>query len=206
MNRAEALKRLEAVRSQGFTTRDAAALLKIKPSYAHMVLRRLVEQGFLLHLSRGRWCHARGISRFALPELLAAPYPAYVSMQSALFHHGLIEQIPEIVYAATLARPRRIDTPLATVSFHRLPPELFVGFELSLDDGAKIATPEKALFDVFYLTQGRSRLFARLPELEIPKGFRWGELRRYAHQVKSQSRRSVIERRIDQLTQHPVTT
>lgn len=205
MNRAEALKHLETLRSQGFTTRDAAARLKIKPSYAHMLLRRLADQGFLLHLSRGRWCHAQGINRFVLPELLAAPYPAYVSMQSALFHHGLIEQIPEIVYAATLARPRRIDTPLATVSLHRLPPELFTGFEISPDDGAKIATPEKALFDVFYLSQGRSRLFARLPELEIPKGFRWKELRRYARLTKSSSRRSSIERRIDQLAPQPAT-
>jgi predicted transcriptional regulator of viral defense system len=145
------------------------------------------------------------MSRFALPELLAAPYPAYVSMQSALFHHGLIEQIPEVVYAATLARPRRIDTPLATVSLHRLPPELFTGFELSPDDGAKIATPEKALFDVFYLSQGRSRLFVRLPELEIPGGFRWRALRRYARLVKSQSRRSAIEHRIDQLAPQSVT-
>lgn len=203
MNRAEALKRLEALRPRGFTTRDAAALLKIKPSYAHMVLRRLADHGFLLHLRRGCWCHARGVSRFALPELLAAPYPAYVSMQSALYHHGLIDQVPEIVYAATLGRPRRLETPLATVSLHRLPPELFSGFEISPDDGVKIATAEKALFDVLYLAQGRSRLFARLPELEIPRGFRWKVLRRYVRLIKSPSRRGMVERRIERLAPPP---
>jgi hypothetical protein len=36
-----------------------------------------------------------------------------------------------------------------TISLHRMPPELFNGFELSPWSDAKIATPEKALFDLF---------------------------------------------------------
>ncbi len=59
------------------------------------------------------------LPRFALPELISAPYPAYVSMQSAFFHRGLIEQVPAVVYAATLGKPRRINTPLGTISFQR---------------------------------------------------------------------------------------
>jgi predicted transcriptional regulator of viral defense system len=42
--------------------------------------------------------------RFALPERISAPYPACVSLQSALFHHGLIEQLPAALYVVTLAR------------------------------------------------------------------------------------------------------
>jgi hypothetical protein len=30
------------------------------------------------------------IDRLALPELISAPHPACISLQSALFHHGLI--------------------------------------------------------------------------------------------------------------------
>lgn len=195
----EALKHLEKLRSLGFSTRDAAALLKVTPGYANKLLRRLADQGFIVHLAHGRWCHAQGVSRFALPELLTTPFPAYVSVQSALFHHGLIEQVPEVVYAVTLARPRRIDTPLGAVSLHRLPPELFTGFELSPEDGAKIAVAEKALFDLLYLSQGRSRLFARLPELEIHRNFRWSEVQRYAKLVKSPSRRGLIRRRMESL-------
>jgi hypothetical protein len=138
------------------------------------------------------------VSRFALPELISAPYPAYVSMQSALFHHGLIDQIPAVVYAVTLGRPRRVTTPLAVISFHRLPPELFSGFDVA-DDGAKIATPEKALFDVLYLAPARSRLFAGLPELDIPRAFRWHDLHTLAALVKSSTRRVHIERRITEL-------
>jgi hypothetical protein len=38
----------------------------------------------------------------------------------------LIEQIPSILYAVTPARPRRLRTPLGTISFHRMPPELAI--------------------------------------------------------------------------------
>jgi len=198
MNQIEALRRLQGLGTPVFETRDASALLSVTPANANMILRRLADQGQLIHLARGRWLSAPDISRFALPELISAPYPAYVSMQSALFHHGLIEQIPAVVYAVTLGRPRRKTTPLGVISFHRMPTELFSGFELN-DDGAKIASAEKALFDVLYLGPARSRLFARLPELEFPSEFRWARLRDFAKQVKSPTRMKFIERRIDEI-------
>lgn len=198
MNQIEALRRLQQLGAPVFETRDASALLAVTPANAHMLLRRLATQGQLVHLSRGKWLLGNRVSRFALPELLSAPYPSYVSLQSALFHHGLIEQVPAVVYAATLGRPRRVTTPLGVISFHRLPPHVFSGFEIAAD-GAKIATAEKALFDVLYLAPARSRLFARLPELDIPPRFRWQELRTLAARVASPTRRTHIERRIAEL-------
>jgi predicted transcriptional regulator of viral defense system len=198
MNQIEALQRLQKLGAPVFETRDAAALLSVTPANANAILRRLAQQGLLTHLSRGRWLTGTSIARFALPELISAPNPAYVSMQSALFQHGIIEQVPAVIYAVTLARPRRIGTPLGTISFHRLPPALFLGFEVD-DDGAKIATPEKALFDVLYLAPARSRLFARLPELEFPRDFRWAQLREFANLVRAAIRRTFIERRIDEI-------
>jgi predicted transcriptional regulator of viral defense system len=197
MNQIEALQRLRDLGAAVFETRDAAALLAVSPSNANIILKRLADRRMLTHLARGRWLLGTEIPRFALPELLAAPAPAYVSMQSALFHHGLIEQVPAVVYAATTGRPRRIETPLGAISFHRLPAELFTGFDMDRS-GAKIATREKALFDTIYLAPARSRLFARLPELEIPRDFRWAQLREYAQLVKSDSRRKFMERRIQE--------
>jgi predicted transcriptional regulator of viral defense system len=201
MNQIEALRRLQKLGAPVFETRDASALLGVTSANAHMILRRLAEQGLVTHLARGKWLADQRVSRFALPELISAPYPSYVSMQSALFHRGLIEQVPAVVYAATLGRPRRVTTPLGVISFHRLPPELFFGFEIA-DDGAKIATAEKALFDMLYLAPARSRLFARLPEIEFPRAFRWDELRSVAARVKSATRRAHIERRIAELRRH----
>lgn len=197
MNQIEALQKLRNLGSPVFETRDAAALLAVTPANANVILKRLADRRMLTHLARGRWLLGTEIPRFALPELLAAPAPAYVSLQSALFHHGLIEQIPAVVYAITTGRPRRVETPLGAISFHRLPAELFLGFDVDRS-GAKIATREKAMFDIFYLAPARNRLFARLPELEIPRDFRWSQLREFNRLVKSPTRQTFIEKQISE--------
>ncbi|HEY1766004.1 MAG TPA: hypothetical protein VGG26_00015 [Terracidiphilus sp.] len=196
MNQIEALQRLQTLATPVVESRDVAALLQVSASNATTILRRLGAEGMIVHLSRGRWLVDKKTDRLALPELISAPHPAYVSLQSALFHHGLIEQIPAILYAVTLARPRQCRTPMGTISFHRMPPELFTGFELSSGPYAKIATPEKALFDLLYLAPGRSRLFSTLPELSIPRDFQWRRLKEYTLQVKSSGRRTYIGERV----------
>ena len=198
MNQIEALRRLRGLGTPVFETRDASALLGVTPANANMILRRLADQELITHLSRGRWSTRASLPRFVLPELISAPSPAYVSMQSALFQRGLIDQVPAVIYAATTGKPRRVTTPLGTISFHRLPPELFSGFEIEAD-GSKIARAEKALFDTLYLSPARSRLFARLPELSIPRQFDWHYLGELAAQVKFSRRRVHIERRIEQI-------
>ncbi|MGH8202754.1 MAG: type IV toxin-antitoxin system AbiEi family antitoxin domain-containing protein [Steroidobacteraceae bacterium] len=196
MNQLEALQRLRALATPVVETRDVAALLQASISSATTILRRLAQKRMVTHLSRGRWLVHDKIDRLALPELISAPYPAYVSLQSALFHHGLIEQVPSVIYAVTPARPRRLQTPMGTISFHRIPPELFMGFELLPRSDAKVATPEKALFDLLYLAPGRSRLFSQQPELTIPRRFQWERLKEYTKLVKSAGRRTYIAERI----------
>jgi predicted transcriptional regulator of viral defense system len=199
MTQIEALQRLRALAAPVVESRDVAAVLQVSTSNATTILRRLAAHGMVVHLSRGRWLVGEQIDRLALPDLISAPYPAYVSMQSALFQHGLIEQIPSVIYAVTPARPRRVLTPLGAISFHRMPPELFLGFELAPRSHAKVATPEKALFDLLYLAPGRSRLFSHPPELSIPRRFEWARLPEYAALVKSASRRAYIVARVKAL-------
>ncbi len=196
MNQIEALQRLQTLGVPVIESRDAAALLQVATSNATTILRRLASKEMIVHLSRGRWLINKKIDRLALPELISAPYPSYISLQSALFHHGLIEQVPSVTYAVTPARPRRLRTPLGTISFHRMPPELFIGFELLSRSDAKIATPEKALFDLLYLAPGRSRVFSSLPELTIPRRLQWQRLKDYTELVKSSGRRAYIAERI----------
>jgi predicted transcriptional regulator of viral defense system len=199
MNQIEALRRLQSLATPGFETRDAAALLQVTPSNANMILRRLAREGLITHISQGRWLANSKVSRLALPELISAPYPAYISLQTALFQHGMIEQVPSATYAITLARPRRVNTPMGTVSFHRVPPALFLGFDLTQQGDAKIANPEKALFDTLYLAPNRSRIFATLPELTIPRGFKWARLTEFVGLVNSESRKAFLEARIHEL-------
>lgn len=196
MNQIEALQRLRTLATPVVESRDIAALLQVSTSNATTILRRLARKGMIAHLCRGRWLVNEKIDPMALPELISAPYPAYISMHSALFHHGMLEQIPSVLYAVTPARPRRQQTPMGTISFHRMPPELFTGFELLPRSDAKVATPEKALFDLFYLAPGRSRVFSNQPELTIPRRLQWLRLKEYTTLVKSSARRAYIAERI----------
>lgn len=199
MNQMEALRRLRTLGAPVFESRDAAALLQVTAGNATAILRRLADAGMIVHLRRGRWLLDERIDRLALPEHISAPVPAYVSLQSALSHHGLIEQIPSVIYAMTPGRTQRVATPLCTISFHHLPPDLMQGFDYAPRSDAKIATPEKALFDLVYLAPARSRLFATLPELEIPRGFAWKRTAEYTALVRSPGRRAFITERLEAL-------
>ena len=59
-------------------------------------------------------------------------------------------------------------------------------------EGIKIAVPEKALLDVFYLSSTRSRLFTKLPELEIPKKFSWKRAYEMAKKLNPKKRTLVL--------------
>lgn len=198
MTSLEALRRLQALGSS-FTTNDAAACLRVPPKQASVVLGRLAQAGHVQRLQRGRWAFGDRLHPFAVPEVLTAPTPSYVSLQSALHHHGLIEQIPQVVYAVTLGPTRRVRTPIGNVSFHKVAPHFFFGFETDVRLRAKIAVPEKALVDFFYFRPARSRLFRALPELELPRGFSFARARKMAGRIQAEPRRQLVLRMLDEV-------
>jgi predicted transcriptional regulator of viral defense system len=179
------------------TTEDAAVRMRVSLSAASRTLGRLADKGLILKLRHGLWSLDADIDPLRIPEHLTAPLPAYVSLHTALHRHGMIEQIPRVVYAASLATTRRIVTTIATYSIHRLAPEFFGGYETDRVAHVKMATPEKALLDVLYLTAARSRLFAHLPELELPRRFDVRECRRWIARIRAAYRRTMITRRFD---------
>ncbi|MGQ0507689.1 MAG: hypothetical protein ACT4TC_20495 [Myxococcaceae bacterium] len=102
----------------------------------------------------------------------------------------------------TLGRTQQISTSVGAFSLHQLTPELFGGFD-QLPSGAKLATPEKAVFDLAYLAGTRSRLFRRPPELELPAKLRRQEIRRWAKLIPSSRRRTQVLRQIEALLAQP---
>ena len=50
-----------------------------------------------------------------------------------------------------------------------------------------------------YLAPNRSRLFAVLPELTIPRGFKWARLKEFVDLVASAGRKTFLEARMRQL-------
>jgi predicted transcriptional regulator of viral defense system len=182
-----------------FQTSDAAAYLGIGNVHASKLLARLAASGHLAKLGRGRWGFKDRIDSLALPEYLTAPYPAYVSLQSALHHHGLISQMPSVLYAVSPARTRTHRTPLGTVSIHHIDPSFFFGFQPAGRGAAKVATPEKALIDFLYLGPARSRLFRALPELDLSRGFKVNEARKIIRRIRSLGRRNRVSRLFEEI-------
>ena len=199
MRLVDALTTIGSTGAPVFTTRQAATRLRVPNGHASVSLARLAAGGHLLRLRRGVWAIPGRVDALAMPEYLTAPFPAYVSLQSALYLHGLISQMPAVTYAVTLARTRRYATPLGVVSLHHVQPTFFFGFEDHGDAGGRLATPEKALVDFLYLTPARSKLFRALPELEWPKRFRAGVARDMVRRIEPARRRAFVAAKLDAL-------
>lgn len=118
------------------------------------MLKRAVATREVLRLRRGLFCLTspylhRQINVFELAQLVHGP--SYISLESALAHHGWI---PEAVYAVTstsMGRSRAFETPLGLFSFTRIPQREFLAGvgRVSLDAGGSffLASPLKALAD-----------------------------------------------------------
>jgi predicted transcriptional regulator of viral defense system len=150
-------------------TGEAAARLSFSVSHASHLLRSLEHAGLVRRLQRGLWALQPNPEPFSIPPYLTAPFPAYVSLWSALARHGMIEQIPRQVSVASTAQTRRVLTTLGIYEIHHLAPELFDGYTGSQQTGY-VATPEKALFDTVYL-RAPSGGHVYLPELTLPEDF-----------------------------------
>jgi len=101
---------------------------------------------------------------FILAPLL---YPSsYLSLETALHAHGMIPDIPFSVTSVTARKTATFHTDSYGVfSYSHVKPSLFFGFRIittPLKYSYRLAVPEKALFDYFYL---------KSPGVDNPPGF-----------------------------------
>jgi predicted transcriptional regulator of viral defense system len=205
MNATEAFGRLRRLGMPAATTADAAAVLGLSTAAASLPLQRLASAGLVTPVRRGAlgsFRTARSARTRRVCDRALSPYPSYISLQTALYRRGMVTQIPSMIYLVSLARSDRIETGLGTYSVHHIRPELLGGFEYDPVSGTKLAVPEKALFGFLYLSPTRGRLFAALPELELPPGFRRSEVRAWADRIPSPRSRSIVRRKLDEVLAH----
>ena len=139
-----------------FTTADVRTLTGLKPAAATHALARLGRAGLTFRLKRGVWAlrQAPGLGPFEAVAHLAEPWPAYVSLHSALAHHGLISEIPHLTYAITAGPARQWRTGIGRIDFHHLAPFRCFGFAPRQEGVARflLADREKAFLDTLYLS------------------------------------------------------
>jgi hypothetical protein len=103
----------------------------------------------------------------------------------------MISQIPEMTYCVSVARTHLYRTAVGDISVHHISEDFFFGYH---DDsnGVKMASPEKALLDFFYLSPAKTGLFRALPELEIPKEFSARRAKQMIEKLPSSRRKSIL--------------
>lgn len=175
--------------------REAAARLSLSLKRTNLLLRSLEQAGLARRLRPGLWALGPVPDPFSVPPYLTVPFPAYVSMWSALARHGMIEQIPRTVSVSSTGRTRRVTTTLGIYEIHHLVPELFDGFTGTQHSGY-LATPEKALFDTIYL-RAPAGGGARLPELELPPSFDENKLQEWLTRIERPRLRTLVGRGLD---------
>ncbi len=198
MNARDALGRLLRLRVPAVTTSDTAAVLGISIEAASQTLRRLGAAGLVTPVRKGLWALRDPPDPLVLADYVTAPHPNYVSLQSALYLHGMIDQVPAMTYLVSLGRSTRVRTPLGTYSVHHVCPEFFGGAVQDPRSGIRLASPEKALVDFLYLSPTRSRLFAALPELHLPRSFRMRAARKWAASIPPGRLRTIVEQALKQ--------
>lgn len=192
----DAYTRLDACNEAAILTRDAACIFNIDSTHASKILERLALARLLVVIKKGVWGFPKRMPALLLPRYCAEPFPCYVSLQTALYHHDMIMQVPSVVYAVSLARTKRFVTSLGEVSLHHIDPSFFFEYDVDPKTGIAMASAEKALLDLFYLSSAKSHLFSTLPELEFPKKFSFKKARDMIQRIPSLQRRTLVARRL----------
>lgn len=188
--------KLLASLAPAFTTHDASAVLQANAKHTSTMLSRLAKEGMITRLAQGRWAYAHDLDPLLLPSLLSYPMLSYVSLYTALYFHGMIEQIPETLYAISLCKTKQFSTPLGHVSLHHIASPLFTGYKAYGKNQVLMANPEKALFDTLYLAPAKSLRFTTLTELELPEGFNVSTFQAWLPLIKHLGRRSLVEAKL----------
>ena len=165
------------------STALAAAAWKVSVPAASKMLATMVGTGLVERLRRGVWLLDIGATPESLAMEVTLPYPSYVSTVSALYLHGVIDQVPARIHLVSASRPRIIQTNRGAFQLHRVPVELFGGF--SEVRGARVASVEKALFDWAYTSVVSGSTHAKLPETEWPSRFRVSDVESWLRKVES---------------------
>ena len=123
-------------------------------------LSRWTSAGRLVRLRRGLYALAPPFRKASAHPFVVANRVvrgSYVSLESALAHHGLIPEHVPVVTSVTTARPGTWRTELGIFLFRHVAPKRFGGYQLTplvADQQAFVATPEKALLDLVHLRRG----------------------------------------------------
>lgn len=137
-----------------FSVEDVSLLLGVKQASGRMVCFRAVGEGLFIRLKNDmyildeKWRYLERRDFFLLANYLQVP--SYVSFMTALSFYGITTQVPQSMFeSACLKRTRSFEQKGTVFNFYKLKKQVYTGFVRN--NGAFIATAEKAFLDAVYL-------------------------------------------------------
>jgi len=144
---------------RGVFTKDQAALwVGNRGARLDALLKRAVASREVWRIRRGLYCLSDRYSQGRINPLELAQRihgPSYVSLETALSHHGWIPEAVHAVTSVALGRSRTFNTAVGLFSFTRVPQRSFLaGVRRVSEEGGGaffLAIPLKALADQVYV-------------------------------------------------------
>ena len=144
---------------RGIFTREQAALwVGNRGARLDALLKRAVSSREVWRLRRGLYCLPDRFGRGRMNPLEVAQRihgPSYVSLETALSHHGWIPEGVQAITSVALDRSRTFNTPVGVFSFTPVPQRNFLAGvrRITADGGGAffMAIPLKALADLIYV-------------------------------------------------------
>lgn len=133
-----------------FTIADLLAFSKYAEDSLNVTLNRLVQRNELIRLAQGIYILP---DRYGEIERIAncCYFPSYLSFDTALAKYGAISQIPYTLMFATPLKTRKLQLGNYQIEYRKIKEALFFGYTID-KNGLLIAAPEKALFDLYYIS------------------------------------------------------
>jgi predicted transcriptional regulator of viral defense system len=156
MKGVELLKELQRINKPFYTMADLEKITGLDRKSLYVALERWVAGGIIERVAQGIYI---SMGSLVPPETVASQIyiPNYLSFESALSKHGVLNLIPYIVTFATTRKTRKYTIQKKEVEFRQIAPQLFFGYEMK--NGMNIASPEKAFLDqIYFVSRGKSML------------------------------------------------
>ncbi len=139
----------------GYTIFSLKEIRRMDPAFHRRRLNEWQDKGYIKKIVSGQYIFSDlRLDENAIFEIANRIYPpSYISFEMALSYYGLI---PESVYGVTSASTRRtytFKTGVGEFLYRTIRPKLLFGYKIVNygDKSFKIAMPEKALLDYFYI-------------------------------------------------------
>ena len=156
MNNAQRLKILNNTGRSVFSSKNIQSLWQTSAHNTKIILKRMIQKELLFKLAKGYYALNLDYNIYELSNLIISP--SYISLNSALFYHGVAFQASrKVVSVALLNYEKQVKK--TAFEYHAMKESLFFNLEgINYKNSFSMAVPERAILDTFY--------FGFLPNLD----------------------------------------